>query len=127
MCLRIQPNGWGSGEGTHVGVTLYMMRGEFDDHLQWPFRGEVKVQLINQRDGGEHMERKVMKKNDYVRRDLTKYFSSVLEGERAKYGWGLSQFISHSDLCRPEEGKEYLKNDFLKFTVLHVALYILEN
>ena len=125
MCLRIQPNGWGSGEGTHVGVTLYVMRGEFDDHLQWPFRREVKVQLINQRDGGEHMERKVVAWNYFATTDLTKCFSRVLEGERAECGWGLSQFISHSDLCRPEEGKEYLKNDSLKFTVLHVAL--LEN
>ena len=33
-----------------------MMRGEFDDHLQWPFKGEAKVQLINQTDGGEHVE-----------------------------------------------------------------------
>ena len=125
MCLRIQPNGWGSGEGTHVGVSLVMMRGEFDNHLQWPFRGEVKVQLINQRDGGEHMERKVVVGNDIATTDLTKYISRVLEGERAECGLGLSQFISHSDLYRPEEGKEYLKNDSLKFNVPHVAL--LEN
>ena len=122
MCLRIRPNGWGDGEGTHIAVGVNMMRVEFDDHLQWPFRGEVKVQLSNQRDGGEHMERKVVEENDYVGTDLTKPFSRVLEGERAEYGWGSSQFTSHSELCRLEEGKEYLKNDSLKFKVLHVTL-----
>ena len=126
MSLRIQPNGWGEGEGTHVGVSLVTMRGEFDDHLQWPFRREVKVQLINQRDGGEHMERKLVVGNDDVRSDLTEPFRRVLEGDWAKYGWGFDQFISHSDLYRPEEGKEYLKDDSLKFKVLHVYVSLLE-
>ena len=29
------------------------MRGEFDDQLQWPFRGTIAVQLVNQ-DGDKH-------------------------------------------------------------------------
>ena len=33
------------------------------------------------------------------------------EGDRSKGGWGNAQFISHADLYKPEEGKEYLKND----------------
>ena len=125
MCLRIQPNGWDDGKGTDVGVSLFMMRGEFDDHLQWPFRGEIKIQLINQRDGGEHMEKNLVVGNDIATTDLIECFNRVLEGDRAEYGWGFPQFISHSDLYRPEEGKEYLKNDSLKFNVPHVAL--LEN
>ena len=122
MCLQILPNGWDDGEGTHVAVAVYMMRGEFDDSLQWPFRGEVKVQLINQRDGGKHLESKVLEENDYVTTNLTKYFSRVLEGDRAKSGWGCDQFISHSYLYRPEQGIEYLKNDSLKFKVPHIAV-----
>ena len=57
MCLGITANGWGDGEGTHVGVSVFMLKGEFDLHLKWPFRGEITVQLVNQKEGGENMER----------------------------------------------------------------------
>ena len=34
MCMSVYANGYGNGEGTHVGVVIFMMRGEFDDHLK---------------------------------------------------------------------------------------------
>ena len=37
MCLSIDANGIGCGEGTHLSVFMYLMRGEFDDQLKWPF------------------------------------------------------------------------------------------
>ena len=49
-------------------------------------------------------------------------FKQVMEGERAKSGWGLADFISHSDLYKPEEGKEYLVNDTLIFRVTNVEV-----
>ena len=36
-------------------------------------------------------------------------------GNIAEAGWGEDQFISHTDLYNPDEGKEYLKNDTLVF------------
>ena len=114
MCLNIEANGWGGGKGTHVGVAVYMMRGEFDNHLQWPFKGVVKVQLINQREGGDHVEWNIVKED--------KGFLRVIEGVRSRTGHGLSNFISHSDLYKPEEGKEYLKNDALKFKITTVIV-----
>ena len=118
MCLSVDANGWRHSEGTHVGMSVYMMRGEFDDHLQWPFKGVVKVQLINQREGGDQVEEEVVSEGAKCESVLCR----VLEGDRAKSGWGLSKFISHSDLYKPEEGKEYLKNDMLKFKVSSVTL-----
>ena len=44
MCLSIDANGWGNGKDTHVGVVVCMMKGEFDSHLQWPFKGEITVE-----------------------------------------------------------------------------------
>ena len=43
MCLAIFANGWDTGEGTHVGLAIHMMKGEFDSHLKWPFKGEITV------------------------------------------------------------------------------------
>ena len=47
-------------------------------------------------------------------------FERCTEHDRSMEGWGLERFISHADLYRPEEGKEYLKNDTLKFRVTKV-------
>ena len=35
-------------QGTHVSVFTCLMRGEFDSHLKWPFRGDITIQLLNQ-------------------------------------------------------------------------------
>ena len=58
MCLSIDANGWGDSKGTHVGVAVNMMMGEFDSHLKWPFKGEITVELVNQKEGGEKCEGK---------------------------------------------------------------------
>ena len=45
MCLKVYANGQGDGKGTHVTVAVCLMRGEFDDLLKWPFRGDFTIQL----------------------------------------------------------------------------------
>ena len=82
MCLKITANGWDDGKGTHVGVSVYMMKGEFDSHLKWPFKGEITVELVNQKEGGVNYERKPVKKAD----KCDKVFQRVTEGERARCG-----------------------------------------
>ena len=47
MCLCVYANGTGDGRGTHVSVFAHLMKGEFDDHLKWPFLGNVTIQLLN--------------------------------------------------------------------------------
>ena len=37
---------------------------------------------------------------------------------------GVIQFISHDDFYKPEEGKEYLKDDTLKFKVTNIVVTI---
>ena len=54
MCLRVYANGNGDGKGTHVSVSAYLMRGEFDDHLKWPFQGRVVLQLCNHLEDKRH-------------------------------------------------------------------------
>ena len=120
MCLRIDTNGWGDGKGTHVSVHVYVMKGEFDSHLKWPFKGEITVELVNQKEGGEKCERKPVEHTDD--QDVDKYFQRVNEGDRSGKGWGLPNFISHSDLYKPEEGKEYLVNDTLIFRITNVEV-----
>ena len=48
MCIIICANGVREGKGTHVSVGAYLMKGENDNHLPWPFTGIVTIKLLNQ-------------------------------------------------------------------------------
>ena len=122
MCLCIDANGCGSGKDTHVSVVVRMMKGEFDSHLQWPFKGEITVELVNQKEGEEHYEEKPVELSDAAVDGYNDVFCRCTEGDRSKAGWGNAQFISHADLYKPEERKEYLKNDTLKFRVTNIVV-----
>ena len=51
MCLRLYTMGDGIGKGTHLSLFFVVMRGEFDNILQWPFTYRVTFKLINQAGG----------------------------------------------------------------------------
>jgi len=42
----IHPNGFGSAKGTHLSLFVSIMQGEYDDQLQWPFRGKLTIQML---------------------------------------------------------------------------------
>ena len=121
MCLEVTANGWGSGKGTHVGLAGYLMKGEFDSHLQWPFKGEITVELVNQKEGGKNYKNKPVMHTAADSIEYDESFQRVTEGEIAELGWGYDTFIAHTDLYKPEEDKEYLLNDTLIFRVTNVV------
>ena len=54
MCLEVHAGGVGSGAGTHVSLSLLLMKGEFDDQLEWPLESceySLDITLLNQRSG----------------------------------------------------------------------------
>ena len=127
MCLSIVANGGSVGYNTHVSVYVNIVKGEFDSHLQWPFKGEITVQLVNQKEGGEHYEGKPVKIGSASMDWYNEEFSRCTEGDGSKVGWGLSRFIPHDDLYKPDEDKEYLKNDTLKFKVTNIIVTSVES
>ena len=56
MCLYVDANGGvdaygnSTGKGTHVSTLAYLMRVEHDDQLQWPFSGDIVIELLNWRE-----------------------------------------------------------------------------
>ena len=85
MCLSVYSNGWPNTEyhGTHVSVFIFLKRGEFDDDLKWPFRGDIVVRLIDQ-DEKRHYSQTIHFTDDTS--DV--YTGRVTGGNRAKSGWG---------------------------------------
>ena len=120
MCLEVDANGWGDGSGTHVSAFIRFMRGEYDDDLLWPFRGEITFQLINRRADEGHVEY-TTPFDDSAPDSAT---CRVMEGERAPEGWGVFKFIPHSALqCNESWNTEYLcRSDSLEFRVTRVKV-----
>ena len=56
MCLRLYMLGDGIGKGTHMSLFFVVMKGEFDNFLQWPFTHKVTFKLINKRGGCDVVE-----------------------------------------------------------------------
>ena len=115
MSLRVYANGTDSGEATHVSVFCYLNRGEYDDQLKWPFRGDITIQLLNQSRDEGHWE-ETLPYSDTSNDDTA---GRVVGKERAK-GWGYGQFIAHTELNT--ENKVYLKNDCLKFRISKIVV-----
>ena len=115
MCLNVDANGYGDGEGTHVSVFTYLMRGDNDDHLKWPFKGTIKVTLLNQLEDGQHHTQQLWSPDSDVDENARK---RVTEGARASSANGTHQFIPHEDLDYQNDKKQYfLKADTLFFRV----------
>ena len=110
MCLCIYANGNSRGKGTHVSVYVFLMRGEFDDHLKWPFRGDVTIQL-KKTDPPHYQD--IVHLNDNLPNECF-----CKPTEERNDGWGHGQYISHADLY----AGGYLKDDKLVFCISDIVV-----
>ena len=118
MCIELYPNGIGDAKGTHVSVFTYLMRGPYDDHLKWPFRGEITVQIVNQAGDHSHVE-KTIPYNDKTREVNA---GRVIDMERGG-GWGFYKFLPLTDLHYNAAKKtQYLKDDIMIVRVVSVVI-----
>ena len=112
MCLRVFTNGSSVCKGAHVSVFIYLMKGENDDNLKWPFRGIITVTLLNQLQPNNHHLCAIT----YDKNTSEVYNARVKE--RRSGGWGSHKFILHTDLSHNmEKNIVYLKYDCLFFSV----------
>ena len=120
MCVCVYPNGNREAMGNHVSIYMYLMKGSYDDHLKWPFRGLVTVQLVNQAGDHNHIE-KTITYNDRTSNEIA---GRVTSKERSR-GLGIQEFIAHSDLKYNAAKKtQYLKDNHLIIHVVKVELKI---
>ena len=72
-------------KATHLSVQLCMMKGEFDDKLDWVYRGEVEVQAINQDPVYKDLNAMAL---IYNTKESGHSRQRVLHGDRATHSWG---------------------------------------
>lgn len=122
MCLGVHANGFQefSDKGAYVTVHVLMMKGVNDDSLQWPYQGNIYIELLNWREDSHH-EKKVVKFEAIVSQQG--YFGNrVTKGEKATRGKGIGKFIAHSDLNDESIAirRQCLYNDMLCFRITHI-------
>ena len=102
MYLHIFPNGY-VGYDNYVTVFAYFIKGDHDDHLTWPVKGTLTVQLLNQLSDSNHSEPVKL----------------LFNGSGNKYYGILSgQFMPHERLSYDADKKcQYLKDDCVYFRV----------
>jgi len=113
LCLRVDAAGHCRGEGTHLSVFLYLMKGPHDDELTWPLRGRFEVKLLNQISDCEHHS-EIVHFNDTVRSDIA---GKIANGERASRGRGHQQFLLNKDLYKVTYTCQYFKDGCLFFKI----------
>ena len=117
---KMQLHVYAAKDQNNIGMFVFLMKGPTDDQLQWPFRGDVVVELVNWRsDRGHHS-----KITSFSFNCTPTACARVMDGERSPTSWGYEYFIPHSSLpYNAQTGTEYLQNDCLHFRVKEVAVY----
>lgn len=54
MCVSVEQE-----ENSNYTINTYLMNGPFNDILRWPFRGEITIQIRNQRGDHDHITRTI--------------------------------------------------------------------
>lgn len=112
MQLIVNAYGDGQGRGSHMSVFLTLLKGDFDDKLQWPFRGSVSIQILSQ-DGGQHYTDCIT----YREGVSDQMAGRVMDDRYSAKPWGKVRFISHSEIY-----SNFVKNDSVAFCIKKVDL-----
>ena len=121
MSLKVYAGGYGSGKGTHVSMYAYLLKGDHDDTLRWPFTGDIVIDILNWK--GDHTHhRKVLQCGDDVADDSR---NRVYEADTfAPRGCGDGEVVPHSILfSRYASDTKYLEDDCMRIRLYDVAVY----
>ena len=89
MCLRLYILGDGIGKGGYMSLFFVLMKGEFDNILQWPFTHKVTFKLLNQAGGRDIVD---TFQPDPMSTSFRKPRSDM------NIASGCPRFVSHTDL-----------------------------
>ena len=108
--MKIYGNGHGDAKGSHLSIFAYIMKGEYDSILSWPFEQKIKITLIDQQQ--EEGKRKDCSLS--ITPDPSwKHFQRPVK--EMNIGVGKEKFVSHEVL----QTRRYIVDDtiFLKIEV----------
>ena len=114
ICLVVTPNQVGSDA---LSVSIFLMWGEYDSSLKWPFQDTITIQLLDQSESAEPVNHA----HDVTFIGLEPASHRVTQGEVNKEGLTLPWFIPHHTLQSRQTDDYYhpvyIKDDSLCFQV----------
>ena len=114
--LVVDVDGSSIAKGTHVSVFLYLMKGENDDCLEWPFKGSVTFKLLNWMEDRNHLEHTFPT-------TLAQFFSRVTSEVRAPGEMYQRCYIAHKELqFNVGKSTHYMMEDVLCFVISSVEV-----
>ena len=122
MRVRIVANGEDEGLGTHLSLYIHLMAGKNDDNLSWPFRGKVKVQLINHRGDHDHYEQNIVFGDSSNVQACSRVINGipVKAGLANRVGEGIALFIPQDILTSTSD---FLVEDSISIRIKEVIVY----
>ena len=112
LCLRVHTNGNDSGKGSHLSISVIIMKGQHDDRLRWPLTGTIIIELLNWLEDKGHYKRTfaIATNNNIVRVTKGEYGNSL----------GYDELISQSSL-NSSTNPQYLYQDCIRVRVQAIA------
>ena len=95
------------------------MKGPHDDHLQWPFSGDVVLELVNWQSDSNHYRKTVCLNSSISNTTCER----VIGHEHGTEAGSYSNFISLDLLLQSSATVTYLQNDCLHFPVKEVIVH----
>lgn len=105
VCVLL--NGWEDGSNSHISCYFEVLKGPFDDVLDWPmeFTAEFSIKGRN----GAGLLRHSFDTRGITREDMEKHFGKPTKD--ANTVWGFSQFMRHDEISN------YVENDEMKISI----------
>ena len=120
MCLNVCPAGYGIGKGTHVSMFGNLMKGDYDDELNWPFTADMVVDILNWKGDNDH-HRVVCEFKDSEDDACARVYD---DNKVATSGYGNSKTIEISTLMSSSSSDpQYLSEDCVCIRVHDVVIY----
>ena len=117
MCLKVNAAG---DVGTHVAIYGFLIKGEYDDSLSWPFCADIVIDILNWRGDHSHHREILHFNNDSCNNACARVYDDNL----ATKGQGNNEVIPLSELfSKYFLSTKYLEDDCMHIRIYDVALY----
>ena len=123
MQLCVYP--YGDDDKKNISIYCYIMQGENDDHLRWPYKGIVIITLLNQLEDDQHVTCSLHLGHSVEHAKTVK--KPKTDRIRNATAWGYPEFISLSEVESSTAHTQYLMNDTLYLKISAVQFHDIAN
>ena len=100
----------------HLSVHVCILKGDYDDQLQWPLQAKVEISLHNWRESDTSITKSIYLPGD-------EYCKQVHVDEIALWGKGMTDFVSNEELqYQPSKNTQYISYECLSFRVERIKI-----